>query len=943
MTKAPPYRFTSVSLAILSLTLISFAVINLQQRVRYRLPDDGVSWVDSEKGVHAWIVTPDGPGDRAGIREGDLLESIDKKPIHTAADAGRQIFGDDVWSQVIYVLVRNGEKFQTSLVLVPQKAAGTTVRYYLSLVGLIYLIIGTFILFRRWTAPKSLHFYIFCLASFILYTFSYTGKLNLFDWTVYWLGVFALLLQPALFLHFCLGFPEQNTFLRGRRYVIPSLYVPGSVLAVLHVLVATEFLVLPMPLLQARWLLDRIGLVYLAIYFLLGAGVLQYAYSRAQVPLLKQQLKWVTRGTWLAIVPFAALYAIPYFLGYIPNAWMNLSALSLVFLPVTFGYAIVRYRLMDVDVIFRRGMAYTLATATIVALYFGVIGLFADYFRSSIRITSRGGWVLAVVVTALVFQPMVNWIQVRLDRFFNRERYDYRRTLLEFARELSSELHVDRLLERVTAKLAETLGVDRLAVFWVTETNQFRLFKSRGVSYSKGLDTSFLDPARRSQGREYLFFDSVKRPYGFTPPQQKTIEQLDLHYYLPFKVKERTLGYLGLGKTRDGNFLSSEDIDLLQTLTGYVSVAVENAQLYESLEKRALEYQALTDFSENIIESINAGVLACDLEGKIGSWNSAMERLYGLVRKDAVGKSLEAIFPSELLAELPRASDAQSVLSLYKFHLHTPGGQTLIVNLSAVPLVGKDGHVLGRLLIFNDLTERVNLEDQLIQAEKLSSIGLLAAGVAHEVNTPLAVITSQAQMLMRQESPDEPRSRTLDKIIKQAFRASEIVNNLLKFSRVSGSEYSDLDLNKLVRETVSLVEPMLRASKISVNAQLCPSLPLVYANPGKLQQVFMNLIINARDAMPRGGKLTIATDCENSSVRVEVSDNGVGISPEHLSKIFDPFFTTKSTSRGTGLGLAVTYGIIREHLGKIEVHSVLGRGTSFRVELPVARKAVNVA
>ena len=942
MTKAPPYRFTAVSLAIHSLTLFTFALINLQQRVRYRLADDGISWIDSQKGVQAWIVTPDGPGDRSGIREGDILESIDKKPVHAAADVSRQIFSVDVWSQVNYALSRNGEKFQTSLVLVPQKAA-STIRYYLSVVGLIYLVIGTFILVRRWTAPKSLHFYIFCLASFILYTLSFTGKLNLFDWAVYWLGVFALILQPALFLHFCLSFPEQNTVLRGRRYVIPSLYVPGIVLGAVYVLVATEFLVLPMPLLQARWLLDRIGLVYLALYFLAGAVVLQHAYLRAHVPLLKQQLKWVTRGTWLAIAPFASFYAIPYFLGYIPNAWMNLSALSLVFLPVTFGYAIVRYRLMDVDVIFRRGIAYTLATATIVALYFSVIGLFADYFRSSIPITSRGGWILAVVVTALVFQPMVNWIQMRLDRFFNRERYDYRRTLLEFARELSSELHVDRLLERVTAKLAETLGVDRLAVFWVTETNQFRLFKSRGVSYSKGLDTSFLDPARRSQGREYLFFDSVKRPYGFTPPQQKTIEQLDLHYYLPFKVKERTLGYLGLGKTRDGNFLSSEDIDLLQTLTGYVSVAVENAQLYESLEKRALEYQALTDFSENIIESINAGVLACDLEGKIGSWNSAMERLYGLVRKDAVGKSLEAIFPSELLAELPRASDAQSVLSLYKFHLHTPGGLTLIVNLSAVPLVGKDGHVLGRLLIFNDLTERVNLEDQLIQAEKLSSIGLLAAGVAHEVNTPLAVITSQAQMLMRQESPDEPRSRTLDKIIKQAFRASEIVNNLLKFSRVSGSEYSDLDLNKLVRETVSLVEPMLRASKISVNAQLCPSLPLVYANPGKLQQVFMNLIINARDAMPRGGKLTIATDCENSSVRVEVSDNGVGISPEHLSKIFDPFFTTKSTSRGTGLGLAVTYGIIREHLGKIEVHSVLGRGTSFRVELPVARKAVNVA
>ncbi len=940
MAEAPTYRLTSVSLAILSVTIVVFAVINLQQRLRYRMPEDGISWVDSQGRVRAWIVIPDGPGDLAGIRDGDVLESIGGKPIHVAADAGREIFRAGTWSQVSYTLVREGQTFQTSLVLVSQKAA-TTVRYYLSLVGLIYLAIGTYVLFRRWRAPKSLHFYVFCLASLVLYTFSYTGKLNLFDWTVYWLSVAALVLQPALFLHFCLGFPEQQTFLRGRRYVVPSLYLPAAIIAAVHVLVAAEIMVLPLPLLQVRWLLDRVEFVYLAVYFLIAAVVLQHAYSQTRVPLLKQQLKWVTRGTWLAIVPFAALYAIPYFLGFIPNSWMNLSALSLVFLPVTFGYAIVRYRLMDVDVIFRRGIAYTLATATIVALYFSVISLFADFFRSTIPI-SRGGWVLAVIVAALFFQPMVNWIQVRLDRFFNRERYDYRRTLLGFARELSSELHVDRLLEQVTARLAETLGVDRLAVFWATESGLFRLVKSRGISYSKTLDSSFLDPSRSPQDKEYLFFESVRHPFGFTPSAQKTIEELDLHYYLPFKVKDRTLGYLGLGKTRQGDFLSSEDIDLLQTLTGYVSVALENAQLYESLEKKALEYQALTDFSENIIESINVGVLACDLEGKVGTWNSAMERLYGLRRDDAVGKSLHAIFPPELLAELPRASDAQSVLNLYKFRLQTPGGQILIVNLSAVPLVGKDGHVLGRLLIFNDLTERVNLEDQLSQAEKLSSIGLLAAGVAHEVNTPLAVIASQAQMLARQLPLDDPNSRILDKIIKQAFRASEIANNLLKFSRVSGSEYSDLDLNKLVRETVSLVEPMLRASKISVTAQLCASLPLVYANPGKLQQVFMNLIINARDAMPRGGELRITTECENSSVRVEVSDNGVGISPEHLSKIFDPFFTTKSTSRGTGLGLAVSYGIIREHMGKIEVQSAVGRGTSFRVELPVARKAVNV-
>jgi signal transduction histidine kinase len=198
-------------------------------------------------------------------------------------------------------------------------------------------------------------------------------------------------------------------------------------------------------------------------------------------------------------------------------------------------------------------------------------------------------------------------------------------------------------------------------------------------------------------------------------------------------------------------------------------------------------------------------------------------------------------------------------------------------------------------------------------------------------------------MLSREIPSDDPRGRTLEKIIKQAFRASEIVNNLLKFSRVSGSEYAELDLNKVIRETLSLVEPMLRSSKITVNAQLTTDLPAVHGSFGKLQQVFMNLILNARDAMPHGGDLMIATESENSTVEAEVSDNGVGIPPEHVNKIFDPFFTTKATSRGTGLGLAVTYGIIREHSGKIRVESAVGKGTSFRLEFPTARKAVNVS
>jgi two-component system, NtrC family, sensor kinase len=943
MSVRAPYRFLTLLLAIVSVALVIFAFLNFQQRRGYQLPSDGVSWVTTPEGLKAWSVAPHSPGQQAGIVAGDILTSIDGHSVKTTVDATRGIFESGVWSRVTYDLVRGGESFKASVVLTPADSS-PGLHGYLEIVGLLYLIIGAFVFLRRWSAAKSLHFYLFCLVSFVLYCFSYTGKLNLFDSSVYWLNVTALLLQPALFLHFCLTFPEKPVFVERRPYLLPALYAPAAFLLGFHALVMAGILTLPLPMLSVRWLFDSVEMGHLAVYSAAGVFFLFRSYRRASTPLARQQLKWVTRGSALAVVPFVALYAVPYFLGmgFIPADWMKLSVFSLVLLPLTFGYAIVRYRLMDVDMIFRRGIAYALATAAIIGFYFGLVFLFADFFRNSALITSQGGWLMAIVITALLFQPMVTRIQVRLDRFFNRERYDYRRTLLDFARDLGSEVHVDSLLDQTVEGMAETLGVDRVAAFLATEAGELHLVKSRGITFADDLDLSFLDPRRIEVGKGYLFFESVKHPVDFPPAAQLTIERLGLHYYLPLRVKGNTLGYLALGKTKDDDFLSSEDVDLLQTVSGYVAMAIESARLYESLERKALENQALKDFSENIIESIDAGIVAWSPEQYIESWNSSMENLYGIPSSEAEGKKLTDVFPPELISQLPRHSEPYRSLNLYKFRLNNAAGRALIVNLSTVPLLGKNDQVIGRLLIMNDLTDRVELEDQLVQAEKLSSIGVLAAGVAHEVNTPLAVITSQLQMLMRQLPADDPHSPVLEKVVKQGFRASEIINNLLKFSRVSGSERVELELNKIVQETLSLVAPVLRAAKISVQTELDSDLPSIHGNAGKLQQVFMNLIMNARDAMPYGGDLMVTTSAVNSTVCVEIADNGVGISAENLRRIFDPFFTTKATNRGTGLGLAVSYGIIREHSGKIYVDSSVGRGASFRLEFPASRKPVHV-
>jgi signal transduction histidine kinase len=234
----------------------------------------------------------------------------------------------------------------------------------------------------------------------------------------------------------------------------------------------------------------------------------------------------------------------------------------------------------------------------------------------------------------------------------------------------------------------------------------------------------------------------------------------------------------------------------------------------------------------------------------------------------------------------------------------------------------------------DDITAKVRLEDQLLQVEKLSSIGLLAAGIAHEVNTPITGISSYTQMLLKQTPETDIRKPILEKIEKQTFRAAEIVNGLLNFARMNGSEFKDLDVNRLIKESLSLLDHQLKMNHVKVEHTLDSTIPLVYGNSGKLQQVFINLFLNARDAMGAGGMLKVHTAMNDSMVIVDIQDTGAGISEENIKRIFDPFFTTKSTGKGTGLGLAVTYGIIQEHGGRIFVDSTPGQGTHFRIKLP---------
>jgi len=935
-------RFTAVLLALVTVAGAYLAWVNFQKERDFPVPSDGVLWMEHGGKLVADRIEPMGPGDKGGIRPGDRLIAVNQQNAADIASLTRELYRIGAWSKATYTVVRNSVQLDAVVIPVP---TDKSLYDWMRFIALIYLGIGIYVLLRRWTAPGSMHFYIFCLVSFIFYAFHYTGKLNLFDWLILLGNEVAWLLQPALFLHFVLTFPERRNFVRRHNWAVPLIYVPGVLLLSIY-LFALKNLKASAAL---RFNLDRLQMAYLALFFVAAASILWDSYRRASTPILRQQLKWVTRGTILAITPFTLFYVIPYLAEWTSSPAMKVSVLSLGLLPLTFGYAIFRYRLMDVDLIFKRGMVYTLAAGLIIGMYFAVIAGVAELVHAQIPNSGPYGLILAIVVTALLFDPVRKWIQARIDQFFYRTRYDYRQTLIEFGRELSSETDLDTMLSSLVDRLSRTLLVDRMAIFLTAgePPHRFLLAKSFGISQTGGIDLGFLSTPRPEMEAGHLFFDNTHQVAREDQNAKEAIRKLDLNYYIPCRAQKRVIAVLGLGKTVEGDFLTSEDVELLQTLAGYLGIAIQNARLYASLEQKVAEYERLKDFNENIVESINVGVLAVDLADRIESWNSQMEVMYALPRWQALTRPLSEVFPASFVEEFYRVRQNPGIHNLYKFRLPTPTGEGRIVNVAIAPLVTKKFNVIGRLIIMDDITERMELESQLSQADKLSSIGLLAAGVAHEVNTPLAVISSYAQMLSKQLQGDPQKSGLLEKITRQTFRASEIVNNLLNFSRTSGTEFTDVDVNKIIADTLALLEHQFKISKIQVQDDLSGHLPLIHGNAGRLQQVFLNLFLNARDAMANGGTLRVSTT-NGEAVSVTVADSGTGIAQEHIHRIYDPFFTTKTApkegqqNRGTGLGLSVTYGIIQEHAGKIRVESRPGEGTTFYLDFPLTRKAVNV-
>lgn len=363
------------------------------------------------------------------------------------------------------------------------------------------------------------------------------------------------------------------------------------------------------------------------------------------------------------------------------------------------------------------------------------------------------------------------------------------------------------------------------------------------------------------------------------------------------------------------------------------------------------EQRKTNTFLKNIIISSVDGIIAADLKGNIILFNQGAERMLGYSAYEVINQGIhitQIYLPGQAkdIMKKLRSPDFGPVgkLSSTLVSLVTKKGETLPASLSAAIIYDEEGEETASVGIFTDLRERFRLQQELeethlklLHSEKMASLGKLAAGMAHEINNPLGGILIYATMLLEETPRENPQWDDLKQIVDQTLRCKEIVKDLLDFSRQSKHRWIQCDINQSLQQTISLLGKQALFQNIQIIKEIDPHLTRIVADPGQLNQVFINLMINAVDAMEGRGNLTVRTYSipEEEKIGVEITDTGCGISAENLSRIFDPFFTTKDTGKGTGLGLSTVYGIIEEHGGSIEVLSEVGQGTTFILRLPV--------
>jgi PAS domain S-box-containing protein len=547
-------------------------------------------------------------------------------------------------------------------------------------------------------------------------------------------------------------------------------------------------------------------------------------------------------------------------------------------------------------------------------------------------------------VTGLYYGHLVHQARVEQEqaRRVEREKQELQ-TFLEVTSATTSTLDLHEVLFVIVRRIAALVSALRCSILTVDEKEgRCRVLASSDDPTVNGLSLDlqrYPEVRKAFSTRQAVVINDVAREPLLDTVRHK-LQELGYHsiMVIPLVYRETLLGMLFLRAARAERRFSSSEIAACQVIANASANALRNAMLFEEMRTEARSRQKTAEQLQSILDHSPDLIVSTDMQGRLTEFSRGGQTLLGWARTEALAMSVTDLYPEGPSRErLERLLQQGTPIRNFETVIKARDGSLRDVMVTATLLRDEAGDPIGTVGIIKNVSDLKAAQRHLVQAEKLSAVGEVVSGVAHELNNPLAGVLGYAQLLMA--GPMEGRQqRSVERIFESALRCQKIVQNLLAFARRHPSEKRHLGLNGIIDKTLDLKAYQLRVNNLRVEKRLDPALPKSMLDFNQIQQVLLNVINNAQHAIGRGrgeGTLSVSTGLRDGMILLEIRDDGPGIATDVLGKIFDPFFTTKPVGEGTGLGLSVSYGIIKDHGGRIWAESAPGNGTAIFIELPI--------
>ena len=673
--------------------------------------------------------------------------------------------------------------------------------------------------------------------------------------------------------------------------------------------------------------LDRAQIAWMAAGAALAAVRLVVVSRRPTDLLTEKQVRFLLLGTAVGILPLVVLNFVPRLLGGSIPILSTLALLPLALVPVAFLAALTRYRLWDVEALGREAASVT-GALLLGAGFFAVAEMLLAHPLTLAVPHARGALqTSAGLLMALSFVPVRRGLSGAFRRFQYRHDPGDRDGLLALLRDLPSPRPLAELTDLLVSRVARGLGAPRAALLGVTGD----VADGSPVDGGGALALSELPAAARLRTTRLSRQEFTERPTAAVA----RLRRAGFRTLAPLTVSGRLLALFAVADRGGRVPLSAEDAELLETVLAPAALALDHARLFEELRAQADRYRNLQEFHENVVAGSAAAIAATNGEGRFTSVNPAFAALVGRTAASLLGCRATEILPPAVYAAFSAANPPARLEA-------DLGAGARVLNVAVSPFPGAPAGSSARVLVLVDATETARLEKALADRERLNALGTLSAGVAHEVNTPLAGVAGFARLLLDETPGDDPRRALVEKIERQAFRASRLVGSLLDLARGRPREIEPLDPADVAREAARALEDEGAARGASVRLVIAGRTPAVAGHRDALVQVLVNLVKNGieaatapGDARPASPEVVLAVSAGDGSVRFDVTDNGPGLASADAARVFEPFYSTKTAQGGTGLGLSMARDIIRAHGGTLTAASG-SSGARFTVTLPAA-------